>query len=90
MSKTDTPAKVASNDQLGLLQITRHDHPEPQTMVWSELELHAIRAYAGRCVAAERERWQSEVESLRAGIRELVAASGAPTCGPNEKGNRPA
>ena len=56
MTQTDTPAKVASNDGLGPLPITRHDHPEPQTMVWSELELHAIRAYAGRCVAAERER----------------------------------
>ena len=65
MSKTDTPAKVASNDQLGLLQITRHDHPEPQTMVWSELELHAIRAYAGRCVAAERERCAKLCDELR-------------------------
>ncbi len=59
MNKTDTPAKVASNDRLGLLPITRHDHPEPQTMVWSEIELQAIRAYAGRCVAAERKRWRA-------------------------------
>jgi hypothetical protein len=36
-------------------------------------------------VAAERERWAAEVENLRAGIRELVAASGAPTCGPSAK-----
>jgi hypothetical protein len=39
-----------------LLPLSPHDHPEPQVMVWSEIELSAIRAYASRCVAAERER----------------------------------
>lgn len=56
MNDEPTLAKVQLTDGLGLLPITRHDHPEPQTMVWSELELQAIRAYAGQCVAAERTR----------------------------------
>ena len=64
MSGNATPANVGSNDGLGPLPITRHDHPEPQTMVWSELELHAIRAYAGRCVAAERERCAKLVAAM--------------------------
>lgn len=52
MNENQTDA-VASNAELGLLPIGPHDHPEPQTMVWSDLELRAIKAYAGRCVAAE-------------------------------------
>ncbi len=59
MSDNDTNAPgrgAALADQLGLLPIGPHDHPEPQTMAWSELELQAIRQYAARCVATERER----------------------------------
>jgi hypothetical protein len=51
-----TPGHVASTDQLGLLPLSPHDHPEPQTMVWSALEMQAISRYAAACVAAERER----------------------------------
>ena len=39
-----------------LLPIGPHDHPEPRTMTWTQVELAAIRDYAARCVAAERER----------------------------------
>ena len=51
-----TPEGVASSEGLGLLPLSPHDHPEPQVMVWSELEMRAIRRYAAACVAAERER----------------------------------
>ena len=39
-----------------LLPIGPHDHQEPRTMTWTQVELAAIREYAARCVAAERER----------------------------------
>lgn len=62
MSNTTTaPAGVVSSTELGLLTIGPHDHPEPHTMMWSALELAAIKEYAARCVAAERERWQEVV-----------------------------
>lgn len=50
------PLALKSNDQLGLLPIGPHDHPDPHTMVWSDSELRAIRLYAAQCLAAERER----------------------------------
>lgn len=46
-----------------LLPIGPHDHPEPRTMVWTELELRAIRDYAARCVAAERS-WRDAVDDM--------------------------
>ena len=57
MSNTTTaPTGVVSSTELGLLLIGPHDHPEPRSMMWSALELAAIKEYAARCVAAERER----------------------------------
>lgn len=64
--KNDNRGAVALNAELGILPIGPHDHPEPQTMAWSDLELSAIRAYAARCVAAERERYAEEIAQLRA------------------------
>lgn len=68
-----------TDDETGLLPIGPHDHPEPQTMVWTGLELRAIRAYAARCVAArqaadaqqadaELARLRAECADLRGGI----------------------
>ncbi len=49
-----------------------HDHPDPHAMVWSELELRAIRAYATAyataCVMAERESMRSALMTARAYI----------------------
>lgn len=42
-----------------------HDHPEPQGMVWSKLEMQAIRRYAAAAVAAECERWRADAERYR-------------------------
>ena len=47
-----------------LLPIGPHDHPEPRTMTWTQVELRAIRDYAARCVAAERELWQKDAARL--------------------------
>jgi hypothetical protein len=48
--------------------LSKHDHPEPQTMVWSELEMRAIkdyaRAYAAAEVAKERERAAKAAEDF--------------------------
>lgn len=52
------PAPAPAPDANGLLPIGPHDHPDPHTMTWSETELRAIRAYAARCVAADRSRRQ--------------------------------
>ena len=68
-TKTSQPLALGSTEGLGLLPITPHDHPEPQTMVWSRLELRAIRSYASRCVAAERERWESKAREMAANYR---------------------
>ena len=64
-----------------LLPIGPHDHPEPRTMMWTQVELRAIRDYAARCVAAERERLAADIKvlSLAAGavstaLDELVGA----------------
>jgi len=45
-----------------LLPIGPHDHPEPRTMMWTQVELAAIREYAARCVAAETEALREEIE----------------------------
>lgn len=50
------PAPAPAPDANGILPIGPHDHPEPMTMTWSETELRAIRAYAARCVGADRSR----------------------------------
>ena len=54
--QTTAPAGVVSSTELGLLPIGPHDHPEPRTMMWSALEIAAIKEYAARCMTAERER----------------------------------
>lgn len=35
--------------------ISPHDHPEPMTMAWTELEMQWIRNYAQAAVLEERE-----------------------------------
>jgi hypothetical protein len=64
-----------------LLPIGPHDHPEPRTMTWTQVELAAIRGYAARCVAAERERLAADIKVLAlaagvvsAALDELVGA----------------
>ncbi len=64
-----------------------HDHPDPHAMVWSELELRAIRAYATAyataCVLAEREACARECETVEDGHREFrnwQAVQGADEC----------
>ena len=56
MHKTDTPAKVASTDELGLLLIDDEDrqflHYNPNT---SEV-VEWVQKYAARAVSSERER----------------------------------
>ena len=64
-TNTTAPAGVVSSTELGLLPIGPHDHPEPRTMMWSALELAAIKEYAARCVTAERERWKELTDHLR-------------------------
>lgn len=51
-----------------LLPIGPHDHPEPRTMTWTQVELTAIREYAARCVAAERQRCIDIVESYAVSV----------------------
>lgn len=55
---------TASAAESGLLPIGPRDHPEPRTMVWSDTELRAIRDYAARCMAAQRERWAQQLDRL--------------------------
>lgn len=64
---TQTKQAVAGqvDAPVGLLPLGPHDHPEPQTMAWSALELRAIRDYAARCVAAERERIAAAFDARR-------------------------
>lgn len=38
-----------------LPKIGPHDHPDPHTMVWTEMEIGWIKGYAAAAVAAERE-----------------------------------
>ena len=64
-TNTTAPAGVVSSTELGLLPISPHDHPEPRTMMWSALEIAAIKEYAARCVVAERERWMTSVRDVR-------------------------
>jgi hypothetical protein len=52
-----------------LLPIGPHDHPEPRTMAWTQVELAAIRDYAARCVAAERERCAKLCEDIGDGYQ---------------------
>lgn len=40
---------------MALPPISPHDHPEPMTMAWTELEMQWIRNYAQAAVLAERE-----------------------------------
>ncbi len=52
--------------------LSPHDHPESQVMVWSELEMRAIRAYALATIAAH--------EAARPTAESLAAAIHYPEC----------
>lgn len=48
-----------------------HDHPEPQAMVWSELEVRAIRTIAARALAAQTAEWRRECDDTDTILRAL-------------------
>lgn len=60
-----------------LLPIGTHDHPEPNVMRWSELEIAAIRSYAQRCVLHDRNRGGQRLHCLAYDIANESAASDA-------------
>ena len=74
----------------GLLPLSPHDHPEPQTMVWSRLEMQAIRRYAAACVAAERERCANVVRHWLAGYAPDSMGSYEARCLAHIQDGRPA
>jgi hypothetical protein len=61
-----------AEDRDNLPPLSPHDHPDPQTIIWSPSEMRAIRAYAAQAVAQERERCARLAETPVAGEQDDI------------------